>query len=92
MSKSRIKLPQELIVADIESLSHEGRGIAQVNGKTTFIDGTLPGETVRFRYRRQRSRFDEGFIESVLKVAPDRVDPKCDRYRREKKSARAGKT
>jgi 23S rRNA (uracil1939-C5)-methyltransferase len=80
VSRRRGKLPSLAIEAEIDSLSHEGRGISHVTGKTTFIDGALPGETVRFRYRRQRSRFDEGFTESVLKVAPDRVDPKCEHF------------
>ena len=80
MSRRRRKLPSVAIEAEINSLSHEGRGIAHVTGKATFIDGALPGETVRFRYRRQHSRFDEGFTESVLKVAPGRVDPKCDHF------------
>jgi len=80
VSRRRGKLPSVAIETEIDSLSHEGRGLAHVNGKTTFIDGALPGETVLFRYRRQRSRFDEGFTESVLKVAPDRVDPQCDHF------------
>jgi 23S rRNA (uracil1939-C5)-methyltransferase len=30
----------------VESLDQEGRGIARRGGKTVFIEGALPGETV----------------------------------------------
>jgi 23S rRNA (uracil1939-C5)-methyltransferase len=33
-------------IATIESLEHEGRGVAHVEGKTIFIEGALPGERV----------------------------------------------
>lgn len=31
-------------IALVESLDHDGRGVAHVEGKTVFIDGALPGE------------------------------------------------
>ena len=34
------------IVVTIESLDHEGRGIARVEGKAVFVEGALPGERV----------------------------------------------
>ena len=33
-------------LAHIESLDHEGRGVAHVDGKAIFIEGSLPGEVV----------------------------------------------
>ena len=65
-------------VARIESLSHEGRGIARLGGKAVFIDGALPGEEVGFRYLKKRARFDEGVVTEVRKPSPDRVDPPCE--------------
>ncbi len=74
------KLPQEPVQATIESLTHEGRGVAHIDGKTTFISGALPGEKVTFIYTSQRRSHDEGKIEAVLEASPDRVEPKCQHY------------
>jgi 23S rRNA (uracil1939-C5)-methyltransferase len=64
--------------ATIESLSHEGRGIARIDGKTVFIDGALPGEEVGFRYLKQHGRFDEAVVTEVRVPAPDRLEPPCE--------------
>jgi 23S rRNA (uracil1939-C5)-methyltransferase len=67
--------PGEL--ADIESLSPEGRGVAHIDGKVVFIDGALEGERVRFKRVRKRGRFDEGSILEVITASAQRVTPKC---------------
>lgn len=61
----------------ITQLSHDGRGIALLNGKTTFIRGALPGEEVTFHYTRRHPRFDEGQVTEVLKASTERVIPPC---------------
>jgi 23S rRNA (uracil1939-C5)-methyltransferase len=74
------RLPQEPVEAQIESLSHEGRGVAHIDGKAVFISGALPGEKVTFIYTLQSRKHDEGKIEQVLEASPDRVEPKCPHY------------
>ena len=74
------KLPSEIFSADIESLSHDGRGVAHLDGKTIFIDGALPGEEIGFLYTSQRRKFDEGRAVEIKKPSPDRVEPKCEHY------------
>jgi 23S rRNA (uracil-5-)-methyltransferase RumA len=61
----------------IESLSHDGRGVARIDGKAVFIEGALVGEEVTFRYHRRHSRYDEGWVEDILHPSPDRVAPRC---------------
>lgn len=81
MSRRRKKLPVDPVATTIESLSHEGRGVSHIDGKTIFVDGALPGETVMFRYRRRRAKFAEGSIEELIANASvDRVEPICKHF------------
>lgn len=80
MSRKPPRLPKEPINAVIEKLSHDGRGIARIEGKTTFIDGALPHEAVTFTYTRRKSDFDEGRLHAVITASPDRVEPPCPHY------------
>lgn len=62
---------------EIERLSHEGRGVARIGGKTVFVEGALPGERVRLRYTRRHGQYDEGVVLEVQRASPDRVSPIC---------------
>jgi 23S rRNA (uracil1939-C5)-methyltransferase len=64
-------------MAEVVDLSHDGRGIAHVEGKATFIDDALPGERVEWRRMKRSRSFDEGRLERVLDPSPDRVEPRC---------------
>ncbi|RME36061.1 MAG: 23S rRNA (uracil(1939)-C(5))-methyltransferase RlmD [Gammaproteobacteria bacterium] len=69
---------REPVTLRVESISHEGRGVARdAHGKTVFVAGALPGETVIARCYRFHRRFDEARVEQVLEPAPERVAPRC---------------
>jgi 23S rRNA (uracil1939-C5)-methyltransferase len=76
----RSKLPLDPVETQIDSLSHDGRGVARIDGKTVFIDGALGGERVKFRYSKKHSKYDEGRVVEILTSAPDRVEAKCQHY------------
>ncbi|MBS3803087.1 MAG: 23S rRNA (uracil(1939)-C(5))-methyltransferase RlmD [Oleiphilaceae bacterium] len=79
MSRRRRKsLPAEPVQCVIETLSHDGRGIARQNGKTQFVDGALPGETVMAKMIGSRKKFDELRTLEVLEAAPNRITPPCE--------------
>jgi len=63
--------------AFIESIDHEGIGVAHVEGKVTFIDGGVTGERVTFTRRRSRGNFDLGSVAQVLRESSQRVHPRC---------------
>ena len=64
----------------IEKLSNDGRGIARIDGKITFIESALSNELVSFEYLRQKRDFDEGRLLSVIEASENRVEPKCPHY------------
>lgn len=66
--------------ADIVDLDHDGRGIARVGGKVTFVRGALPGERVRYRLYRQGKQSDEALLGAVEQASPDRVEPRCAHF------------
>ncbi len=75
--RQRQKLPTDAVEISIQRLSHEGRGVASIEGKIAFVDGALPGETVTAIYTSRRSQFDELKMQEVLLPSPDRVVPPC---------------
>lgn len=66
--------------ARIESLAHDGRGVARIDGKAVFVDGALPGEEVLFRYQSRHRKYDEGQVTQILQASPQRVQPRCLHY------------
>ena len=76
----RKNLPPETAKATIESMAHDGRGVAHVDDKAVFIAGALPGEEVVFEYSKKKKDFAEGRVTEVLKASADRVEPGCQHY------------
>jgi 23S rRNA (uracil1939-C5)-methyltransferase len=65
---------------EIVDLAHDGRGIARVDGKVTFIAGALPGERVRYRLRRHGKQADAGELVAVEQPSDQRVTPRCAHF------------
>lgn len=66
-----------MLVATIESLDHEGRGVTHVAGKAVFIEGALPGEDVEYTVARQRPSYELGELVRVITPSALRVTPRC---------------
>lgn len=75
--KMRARPPVEL---QIEGLSHEGRGLSRLDGKRLFVEGALPGETVRASYYATHKTYDELRVDEVLTASNDRVTPPCQHF------------
>jgi len=63
--------------ATVEDLSHDGRGVVRVDGKTVFLHGALPGEEVTFNLKKRRRRWDVAELIRIHNASNDRVEPRC---------------
>lgn len=67
-------------ITNIESLDHEGRGVAHVEGKAIFIEGALPGEQVTYTSFRRKPTFENARVDAILQASSQRVDPRCPHF------------
>lgn len=74
-----LKVSDTAVVA-IESLDSEGRGIARVEGKVLFVDGGLPGETVRAQTTRRKPKYETARVLEVIRESSQRVVPGCPHF------------
>lgn len=80
MRRRNRQLPTESRAVIIQTLSHEGRGIAQIEGKTIFIHNALPGEKVDVTYTYSTRNYDEGIATHILDSSEHRSKPSCPHY------------
>jgi 23S rRNA (uracil1939-C5)-methyltransferase len=76
----RRKAKSKVYELNIESLSHEGRGISHQDNKIIFTRGALPGEKVIASRSLSRAKYEEADIVEILQPSPDRIEPKCAVY------------
>lgn len=50
------------------------------NGRPIFVQGALPGETVRAVLTVDKARFAHAYVTAVLEASPERVTPHCPHY------------
>ncbi len=76
----RLRAPLEQTRVVIDSLAHDGRGVAHLEGKAIFVPGALPGERVTIARRRRHRSFDEAELQEVETASADRVEPRCAHF------------
>ncbi len=80
MSRREKMRARPLVELTIDRFSHEGRGLARLEGKCLFVEGALPGETVRAAYVATHKKYDELRTVEVLSASADRVTPPCAHF------------
>jgi 23S rRNA (uracil1939-C5)-methyltransferase len=71
-----------LLHAKIIDLTHDGRGVADLEGRRVFVADALPGELVEIVPRKRRRKLQEADLVRVLAPSPDRVVPPCEYFGR----------
>lgn len=61
----------------VEDLTHDGAGVAKVEGYPLFIPGALPGEEVEIHVQKTMKNYGFARLVEVTKASPNRVEPPC---------------
>ncbi|MDO4626129.1 MAG: 23S rRNA (uracil(1939)-C(5))-methyltransferase RlmD [Pasteurellaceae bacterium] len=65
---------------EIIDLDYQGLGVAKINGKTWFIENSLPSESVQFVVREEKRQYGLGRCNKILRASEQRVQPRCADY------------
>ena len=69
-----------LATVTIVDLTHDGVGVAELDGRKVFVADALPGERVEIALRKRRRKLQEADLVSVLEPSPARVQPGCEYF------------
>lgn len=67
----------------IESIAAGGDGVGRTDGMVVFVPRSAPGDILSVRLTGKK-RFARGTIGRIDTPSPDRIDPPCDHYVRER--------
>jgi len=77
-----IKPKKKLLLATIENIDQEGRGVTHIDGKAIFVEGALQGELVECESYVKKPSYEIAFTERVIRQSNLRVKPKCEHFNR----------
>lgn len=79
------KLPvqkNDYIDVTFEDLTHDGAGVAKVDGYPLFVPYALPGEKGKIKVLKVKKNYGYGRLMELYETSPDRVEPICPIYKK----------
>lgn len=64
-----------------EDLTHDGAGVAKIDGFPIFVSGALPGETGKIKIVKVKKGFAYGRLMEIHEQSPNRVGAPCPIYK-----------
>ena len=59
-----------IVEVEIVDLTHEGAGVAKVDGFVFFVDNALPGEVIKMRVLKLKKNIGFGKVEDYVTLSP----------------------
>lgn len=72
----------DVLELPIQGLTADGRGVGRMGGYAIFVQGALPGETVRCHVIKANRGYGVAKLLQVLTSSPHRQEPVCPAYAR----------
>lgn len=68
------------LTVSIEDLTHDGNGVAKVDGYPLFIQGALPNEKAQIHVLKTLKNYGFAKILEIIEPSPDRVEATCQYF------------
>jgi 23S rRNA (uracil1939-C5)-methyltransferase len=81
MKKTLPVQKNDYIDVEFEDLTHDGAGVAKVDGYPLFVANVLPGERAKIKVIKTGNSFGYGRLIELYEKSPYRVDPLCTIYK-----------
>lgn len=81
MSKTLPVQKNEYIDVIFEDLTHDGAGVAKVEGYPLFVPNGLPGEKAKIKVIKVNKGYGFGRLMEITEASPYRVEPECPIYK-----------
>ena len=81
MSKILPVQKNEYIEVIFEDLTHDGAGVAKVEGYPLFVPNGLPGEKAKIKVIKVNKGYGFGRLMEITEASPYRVEPECPIYK-----------
>lgn len=81
MTKTIPVQKNDYIEVVFEDLTHDGAGVAKVEGYPLFVKNALPGERAKIKVIKVNKGYGFGRLEEILEQSPHRVDAPCPIYK-----------
>lgn len=81
MTKTIPVQKNDYIEVEFEDLTHDGAGVAKVDGYPLFVKNALPGEKAKIKVVKVNKGYGFGRLEEILEQSPYRVDALCPIYK-----------
>src|ERR1700761_8959545 len=59
----------------VDTLAFGGAGVARLDGYVVFVQGAVPGDTVRAQVGKSKRAYAEARVIEVVSPSPDRIEP-----------------
>ncbi|MEH6940598.1 23S rRNA (uracil(1939)-C(5))-methyltransferase RlmD [Bacillus sp. JJ722] len=81
MKKNAPVKKSDIVTVEFNDLTHDGSGVAKVEGYPLFVPFALPGEKAKVKVIKVNKGYGFGRLEEILVQSPDRVDYPCSLHK-----------
>jgi len=69
-----------LLDLDVTGLAFGGKGISKLDDLVVFVTGAVPGDKITARITKNKKRYAEARVDTLITPSPDRVAPRCSMF------------